>query len=122
LIRGAVLVGGLYRYVRNPIYLAGLAVIVGQGLLLSRAVLSIHAAAVALAFVGLFYGYEEPSLRRRYGEEYEAYRQAVPAWWPAKRRSASYRPGERGWIKVKNRAYWRYGEEIESLRRSIERR
>jgi protein-S-isoprenylcysteine O-methyltransferase Ste14 len=75
-------VGGLYRYVRNPIYLAGLAVIVGQGLLLSRAVLFIYAAAVALVFVGLVYGYEEPALRRRYGEEYEAYRQAVPAWWP----------------------------------------
>ena len=40
----------------------------------------------------------------------------------AKRRSAPYRPGERGWIKVKNRAYWRYGEEMESLRKSIERR
>jgi bifunctional non-homologous end joining protein LigD len=40
----------------------------------------------------------------------------------AKRCSAPYRPGERGWIKVKNRSYWRYGEEIESLRRSIERR
>jgi bifunctional non-homologous end joining protein LigD len=40
----------------------------------------------------------------------------------AKRRSAAYRPGQRGWIKVKNRGYWRYEEEIESLRKSIERR
>ncbi len=40
----------------------------------------------------------------------------------AKRRSAPYRPGERGWIKVKNRGYWRFGQEIESLRKSIERR
>jgi bifunctional non-homologous end joining protein LigD len=40
----------------------------------------------------------------------------------AKRRSAPYRPGERGWIKIKNRDYWRYGDEIASLRRSIERR
>jgi ATP-dependent DNA ligase len=40
----------------------------------------------------------------------------------AKRRSASCRPGQRGWIKVKNRGYWRYEEEIESLRKSIERR
>jgi bifunctional non-homologous end joining protein LigD len=37
----------------------------------------------------------------------------------AKRRSQRYRPGERAWIKTKNRAYWRYGEELESLRRSI---
>jgi bifunctional non-homologous end joining protein LigD len=40
----------------------------------------------------------------------------------AKRRSAPYRPGQRGWIKVKNRGYWRYDAEIDSLRRSIERR
>jgi bifunctional non-homologous end joining protein LigD len=40
----------------------------------------------------------------------------------AKRRSAPYRPGQRGWIKVKNRRYWRCDAEMESLRRSIERR
>jgi bifunctional non-homologous end joining protein LigD len=40
----------------------------------------------------------------------------------AKRRSQSYRPGDRAWIKTKNKAYWRYGEELESLRRSLERR
>ncbi len=40
----------------------------------------------------------------------------------AKRRLEPCRPSERRWIKVKNRGYWRYGEEIESLRRSIERR
>lgn len=37
-----------------------------------------------------------------------------------KRRSQPYRPGERGWIKVKNRAYWRYRFEVESLQRSLE--
>jgi hypothetical protein len=37
----------------------------------------------------------------------------------AKRRGQRYRPGERGWIKTKNRDYWRYGEELESLRRSL---
>jgi bifunctional non-homologous end joining protein LigD len=40
----------------------------------------------------------------------------------AKRRSQPYRPGERAWIKTKNKAYWRYGEELESIRRYIERR
>jgi bifunctional non-homologous end joining protein LigD len=38
-----------------------------------------------------------------------------------KRRSQPYRPGERGWIKVKNRDYWRYAEELNALRRSFER-
>jgi ATP-dependent DNA ligase len=40
----------------------------------------------------------------------------------AKRRSQRYRPGDRAWTKTKNKAYWRYGEELESVRRSIERR
>jgi ATP-dependent DNA ligase len=40
----------------------------------------------------------------------------------AKRRSQRYRPGDRVWIKTKNKPYWRYGEERDSLRRSLERR
>ena len=75
-------IGGLYRYVRNPMYLAVLAVIVGQALLLGRPVLLGYAAIVAAAFVAFVYGYEQPTLARRYGAEYEAYRRAVPAWWP----------------------------------------
>jgi ATP-dependent DNA ligase len=39
----------------------------------------------------------------------------------AKRLNSSYRPGERGWVKTKNRAYWRYPLELEAVRRSIER-
>jgi protein-S-isoprenylcysteine O-methyltransferase Ste14 len=80
-------VGGLYRYVRNPMYLALQAIIVGQVLLLDRPVLLCYAAgvlALTLAFVRL---YEEPALSRRYGEQYEAYRRAVPGWrprWPRK--------------------------------------
>jgi protein-S-isoprenylcysteine O-methyltransferase Ste14 len=75
-------VQGLYRYVRNPMYIAVLAIIVGQALLLSRPVLLGYAAAVGAAFTAFVYGYEQPALARQYGAEYEAYRQAVPAWWP----------------------------------------
>ena len=75
-------VRGLYRYVRNPMYLAVLAVIIGQALLLGRPVLLGYAAVVAAAFVAFVYGYEQPTLARRYGAEYEAYRRAVPGWWP----------------------------------------
>jgi protein-S-isoprenylcysteine O-methyltransferase Ste14 len=75
-------VGGLYRYVRNPMYLAVLAAIVGQSLLLWQAVLVPYAALVALAFVLFVLGYEQPSLQRQFGSQYEAYRRAVPAWWP----------------------------------------
>jgi protein-S-isoprenylcysteine O-methyltransferase Ste14 len=75
-------VGGLYRYVRNPMYLAVGGVIVGQALLLGQLVLLPYAAvfgAVVLAFV---HWYEEPTLRRQFGESYDEYRRAVPGWWP----------------------------------------
>jgi protein-S-isoprenylcysteine O-methyltransferase Ste14 len=75
-------VGGLYRYVRNPMYLAVLAVIAGQALLLWQAILLPYAVVVALAFVLFVLGYEQPSLQRQFGSQYEAYRRAVPAWWP----------------------------------------
>jgi len=75
-------VGGLYRYVRNPMYLAVGTMLIGQALLLGRASLLGYAAifyAVVIAFVR---GYEEPVLTARYGDEYRAYRRAVPGWWP----------------------------------------
>ena len=78
-------VGGLYRYVRNPMYLAVAATILGQALVLGRVVLLLYAAvfaAVVYAFVRL---YEEPTLGRQFGEQYEEYRRAVPGWWPRRR-------------------------------------
>ena len=75
-------VRGLYRYVRNPMYLAVLVVITGQALWLSRSVLLVYAAAVAAACITFVYGYEQPTLSRRYGAAYQAYLRAVPGWWP----------------------------------------
>jgi protein-S-isoprenylcysteine O-methyltransferase Ste14 len=75
-------VRGVYRYVRNPMYLAVTAVITGQALVLGRPVLLGYAAIIAAAFVAFVHGYEQPTLARRYGAEYEAYRRAVPGWWP----------------------------------------
>lgn len=84
-------VGGLYRYVRNPMYLAVLAAIVGQALVLSQPVLLAYAAAVGAAMAAFVHGYEEPTLADRFGAEFEAYRRAVPAWWPRRR---PWQPGE----------------------------
>jgi protein-S-isoprenylcysteine O-methyltransferase Ste14 len=75
-------ISGPNRYVRNPMYLAVTATILGQGLLLGRPVLLAYAIvflAITYAFVR---GYEEPALQARYGEQYERYREAVPGWWP----------------------------------------
>jgi protein-S-isoprenylcysteine O-methyltransferase Ste14 len=75
-------VGGLYRYVRNPMYLAVLAAILGQALVLGRLVLVPYAAVVAAAFVAFVRWYEEPTLAWQFGDRYQAYRAAVPGWWP----------------------------------------
>jgi protein-S-isoprenylcysteine O-methyltransferase Ste14 len=79
-------VGGLYRHVRNPMYLAVLACIGGQALLLGSWGLLLYGAGMAAAFVTFVRLYEEPTLADRYGAQYEAYRRAVPGWWPRLRR------------------------------------
>jgi len=75
-------VGGLYRHVRNPMYLAVEAVIVGQALVLWQPVLLLYAAAAWATMAIFVRTYEEPVLGRKFGAQYEAYRAAVPAWWP----------------------------------------
>ena len=85
-------VGGVYRYVRNPMYVAVLAAIVGQALLLGRLGLLVYAGAAWLVVAAFVRWYEEPTLTRRFGADYEAYRSAVPAWWP---RLRPWKPSER---------------------------
>ena len=78
-------VGGLYRYVRNPMYLAVTTAILGQALWFWRPVLILYAVIVAGAMVTFVLGYEQPALSERFGESYETYRRAVPGWWPRRR-------------------------------------
>jgi protein-S-isoprenylcysteine O-methyltransferase Ste14 len=75
-------VGGLYRYVRNPMYVAVAATIAGQAALLGRPVLLIYAVAFMAVVSAFVYGYEQPVLSARFGSEYDEYRRNVPAWWP----------------------------------------
>jgi len=75
-------VRGLYRYVRNPIYIADTAIIAGQSLLLGRLWLLLYAVAFLIVTAAFVRWYEEPTLSRRFGDEYEAYRRAVPGWLP----------------------------------------
>src|SRR5919201_6926862 len=70
-------VGGLYRYVRNPMYLAVAAVILGQAAVLGRSVLLAYALVFGATVWSFVHWYEEPTLRRRFGAEYEAYLRAV---------------------------------------------
>ncbi|RWE59350.1 isoprenylcysteine carboxylmethyltransferase family protein [Mesorhizobium sp.] len=75
-------VGGIYRHVRNPMYVAVLSIILGQALLFSSWALVAYATIAAIAMVSFVKFYEEPTLARRYGAGYAAYRRAVPGWLP----------------------------------------
>lgn len=75
-------VGGLYRHVRNPMYVAVVGAVLGQALLLAQPVLVLYSGAVGAATAAFVHWHEEPVLARRYGGQYQAYRSAVPAWRP----------------------------------------
>ena len=75
-------VSGLYRYVRNPMYVGVLGIILGQGLLFGDGRLFAYGVLLWLGVHVFVVGYEEPTLRRSFGSEYEAFRHNVPRWIP----------------------------------------
>ena len=75
-------VSGLYRYVRNPMYVGVLSAIVGQAFVLQSTLLLEYAAVVWTCFFAFVVLYEEPTLVRRFGASYEEYGSGVPRWWP----------------------------------------
>ena len=75
-------VTGLYRYVRNPIYVAVVAVILGQGILFGDWRLLIYGGLMWLAFHAFVLAYEEPVLAESFGAQYEDFRANVPRWIP----------------------------------------
>ena len=75
-------VTGLYRYVRNPMYLAVVSAILGQGLILGNVTLLEYGALVCLLFHLFVLVYEEPTLRASFGSEYNVFCAEVPRWLP----------------------------------------
>ncbi|WP_144224819.1 methyltransferase family protein [Mesorhizobium amorphae] len=75
-------VGGIYRHVRNPMYVAVLSIIAGQALLFASWAVVLYGVVMGIAMASFVHFYEEPTLVRRYGDEYETYRRAVPGWLP----------------------------------------
>jgi protein-S-isoprenylcysteine O-methyltransferase Ste14 len=75
-------VRGLYRYVRNPMYVGVLSVLIGEALLFESARLFWYGAAVFLLFNLFVILYEEPALGRKFGKSYQDYRAAVGRWLP----------------------------------------
>lgn len=77
-----VVAAGPYRWVRNPIYLAALLVVLGEAWLFLSLPLLAYAGAMAVCFHLFVIGYEEPTLRRRFGSTYLEYQRTVPRWIP----------------------------------------
>jgi protein-S-isoprenylcysteine O-methyltransferase Ste14 len=78
----ALVIQGLYRYVRNPMYLSVTLIVLGEVLLTQSRALFIYWLiwfTVANIFVR---GYEEPTLRRQFGPAYDQYTAGVPRWLP----------------------------------------
>jgi protein-S-isoprenylcysteine O-methyltransferase Ste14 len=76
------IVGGTYRFVRNPMYLAVEALILGQAALFGRIDLVIYAAMIAVGFYLFVVLVEEPALRRYYPRDYRRYTENVRRWVP----------------------------------------
>lgn len=71
---------GLYRYSRNPMYMGMVCLLLGEAILFRSLHLWIYTGMVAIGFHAYILLYEEPALRRRFGESYLEYCRTVPRW------------------------------------------
>lgn len=79
-------VQGLYRYVRNPMYVGVMLILVGEALFFRSSDLLLYTIFFFVAFNVVVMRYEEPRLRFKFGVEYERYCQQVGRWIPRIRR------------------------------------
>lgn len=91
-------VSGLYRWVRNPMYLGILFILLGEVAFFGSGLLLLYASIWFLVVSLVVLLYEEPSLRRRFGTPYERYSAEVNRWIPRRPATQKYpfRPGEPG--------------------------
>jgi protein-S-isoprenylcysteine O-methyltransferase Ste14 len=75
-------VRGLYRYVRNPMYVGILSILLGEALLFSSRRLLVYTVIVFTLFFLFVTIYEEPHLKKKFGEPYRRYCNSVPRWLP----------------------------------------
>jgi protein-S-isoprenylcysteine O-methyltransferase Ste14 len=81
-------VNGLYRYVRNPMYLSVTLIVFGEALLVRSGGLIVYWALWFLAVNLFVIGYEEPTLRRQFGASYDEYARDTHRWIPTPRASS----------------------------------
>lgn len=75
-------VRGFYRYVRNPMYVAVVGLILGQALVFGDVRVCAYGLFCWLAMHIFVLLYEEPTLQRSFGAEYSSFREHVPRWMP----------------------------------------
>jgi protein-S-isoprenylcysteine O-methyltransferase Ste14 len=78
-------VKGIYRFVRNPMYVGVSLILLGEALLFGAPALLLYAAVVGVGFHLFVVFYEEPTLGRRFGESYQRYCARTPRWIPRAR-------------------------------------
>lgn len=86
-------VGGVYRFVRNPMYVGVGSAIAGQAVAFASTAVAVWLLVFMATVWSFVHFYEEPTLSEQFGESYERYRAAVPGWWP---RLTPYRAADRG--------------------------
>ena len=75
-------VRGLYRYVRNPMYVGILLILLGEAILFASQSLFTYVVVIVVIFFLVVMIYEEPTLKHKFGESYRRYCRDVPRWIP----------------------------------------
>lgn len=83
----ALVTRGLYRTVRNPMYIGAELVLIGEAIILGSLTIVVYALLLLSVFHIFTVYYEEPTLKRKFGKAYEQYCQEVPRWVPQLRRA-----------------------------------
>jgi protein-S-isoprenylcysteine O-methyltransferase Ste14 len=108
--------GRLYGWMRNPMYVAVVTILLGEAMFYGSVALLLWAIVVGILFNFFVVFYEEPTLRRRFGPAYEAYLEHVPRWIPSRPRIVVAKPP----LKLATLVYALRDEQVLMLRRTTE--
>ena len=108
--------GRLYGWMRNPMYVAVLTILLGEAMFYGSVALLLWAAVVGVLFNFFVIYYEEPTLLRRFGPAYETYVEHVPRWIPSRPRNVVAKPP----LKLATLVYALRDEQVLLLRRTQE--
>jgi len=108
--------GRLYGWMRNPMYVAVITILLGEAMFYGSVALLLWAIVASIMFNFLVVLYEEPTLRRRFGAPYEAYLEHVPRWIPSRPRMVTTTPP----LKLATLVYALRDERVLLVRRNTE--